>query len=136
MSPNGTQFFEHLNKAVALADKVSNGERLLILSAQAGANGNVKGVKEDLDQLVAAYPNDERAHFALGGWYFGQNQYPEAIEQYRKATELNPSYGNAWDNLAAQYLYAKNYDGALAAAEKAPRWEPRSPSSPPWAGAR
>ncbi|MGE5413219.1 MAG: hypothetical protein ACM3NW_03520, partial [Syntrophomonadaceae bacterium] len=56
-SPTGTEFFEHLNKAVALADKVSNGEKLLILAAQAGANGDVKGQKADLDQLVAAYPN-------------------------------------------------------------------------------
>lgn len=42
-----------------------------------------------------------------------------ATAAFKKATELNPSYGNAWDNLAAQYLFAKNYDGALAAAERA-----------------
>ena len=34
------EFFEHLNKAVALADKASEGERLLILANQAGANGD------------------------------------------------------------------------------------------------
>ena len=88
-SPTGGEFFEHLNKAVALADKVSNGEKLLILATQAGANGDINGQKEHLDQLVAAYPNDERAQFAMGGYYFGQTDYPQAIEHYRKATEIN-----------------------------------------------
>jgi hypothetical protein len=30
VSPTGTEFFDHLKKAVALADKASNGEKLLI----------------------------------------------------------------------------------------------------------
>src|SRR5262249_7044651 len=39
-SPTAKEFFEHLKKAVALADKASKGERLLILGTEAGANGN------------------------------------------------------------------------------------------------
>jgi tetratricopeptide (TPR) repeat protein len=127
-APNGTQFFEHLNKAVALADKASNGEKLLILSAQDGANGNVKGVKENLDQLVAAYPNDERAHFALGGWYFGQNQYPEAIEQYRKATELNPSFASAFNLLGYAYRQNVNYPEAEKAFQRYVELIPKDPN--------
>ena len=42
-----------------------------------------------------------------------------ATAAFKKATELDRRYGNAWDNLAAQYLFAKNYDGALDAAQKA-----------------
>jgi len=57
-SPTAKEFFEHLKKAVALAPKASNGEKLLILSNQAGANGVVEMQKEYLDQLVTAYPND------------------------------------------------------------------------------
>ena len=40
VSPTGKEFFEHLKKAVALSDKASNGERLLILGNEAGANGD------------------------------------------------------------------------------------------------
>jgi len=68
VSPTGKEFFDHLKKAVALADKASNGEKLLILGNEAGANGNAAKQKELLDQLVAAFPNDERAHFNLGGY--------------------------------------------------------------------
>jgi tetratricopeptide (TPR) repeat protein len=38
--PTAKGFFEQLGKAVALADKVSEGERLWILGVQAGADGH------------------------------------------------------------------------------------------------
>lgn len=114
-SPTGTAFFEHLNKAVALVDKVSNGERLLILANQAGANGDAKGQLAQLQQLVAAYPNDERAHFALGTFYFGQNQIPAAIDEFKKANDLNPTFASAYNLLG--YSYRQNAD--YADAEKA-----------------
>ncbi len=110
VSPTGKEFFEHLKKAVALADKASNGERLLILSTEAGANGNVAKQKELLDQLLAAYPNDERAHFNMGGYYFGQQDFPQAITHYKKATELAPTYSTAFNILG--YAYRQNADYA------------------------
>ena len=111
-SPTAKEFFEHLNKAVSLADKASNGERLLILATEAGANGNAAKQKEYLEQAVAAYPNDERAHFALGGYYFGQQDYNQAISHYKKATELNPTYSTAFNILG--YAYRQNADYASA----------------------
>jgi tetratricopeptide (TPR) repeat protein len=114
-APTGREFFEHLDKAVSLADKASNGEKLLILATQAGANNNAVKQKEYLEQLVAAYPNDERAHFNLGGYYFGQQDFPQAIEHYKKATEIAPGYSSAFNILG--YAYRQNAD--YANAEKA-----------------
>jgi tetratricopeptide (TPR) repeat protein len=111
-APTGREFFEHLGKAVSLADKASNGEKLLILATEAGANNNAVKQKEYLDQLVAAYPNDERAHFNLGGYYFGQQDFPQAIEHYKKATEIAPSYSSAFNLLG--YAYRQNADYANA----------------------
>jgi tetratricopeptide (TPR) repeat protein len=111
-SPTAKEFFDHLQKAVSLKDKASNGERLLILATEAGANGNPTKQKEYLDQLVAAYPNEERAHFNLGGYYFGQQDYPQAIEHYKKATELAPNYSPAYNILG--YAYRQNGDYANA----------------------
>jgi tetratricopeptide (TPR) repeat protein len=107
-SPTGTEFFDHLKKAVSLSDKASNGEKLLILGTEAGANANPTKQKEYLEQLVAAYPKDERAHFNLGGFYFGQQDFPAAIEHYKKATELAPSYSPAYNILG--YAYRQNAD--------------------------
>jgi tetratricopeptide (TPR) repeat protein len=53
---------DHLNKAVALADKFTKGERLLILSSQAFYEDNPKKAQELLEQLVTLHPKDKRAH--------------------------------------------------------------------------
>ena len=114
-APTAKEFFEHLDKAVHLADKASDGERFLILATQAGANNDTVKQKELLEQLVAVYPDDERAHFNLGGYYFGQQEYASAIDQYRKATEINADYSTAYNILG----YAYRQSGDYGAAEKA-----------------
>jgi tetratricopeptide (TPR) repeat protein len=111
-SPTAKEFFEHLKKAVSLSDKASDGERLLILGTEAGANGNATKQKELLEKLVAAYPNDERAHFALGGYYFGQQDFDQAIAHYKKAIALAPNYSPAYNILG--YAYRQNGDYANA----------------------
>jgi len=87
-SPTAKEFFEHLNKAVSLADKTSDGEKLFILANEAGANGDVVKQKAALDKLVAEYPNDERAHFNLGNYYFGQQDFDGAQEWQRDVAEF------------------------------------------------
>jgi len=112
VSPTGKEFFEHLNKAVSLAGKASEGEQLLIQGTEAGANGNTTKQHELLEKLVAAYPNDERAHFNLGGYYFGQQDFSSAIQHYKKATEIAPNYSPAYNILG--YAYRQNGDYAKA----------------------
>jgi len=97
---------------VSLAGKASDGERMLIQATEAGANANPTKQKEILEQLVAAYPNDERAHFNLGGYYFGQQEFPQAITYYKKATELNPTFSTAYNLLG--YAYRQNVEYANA----------------------
>jgi tetratricopeptide (TPR) repeat protein len=108
-SPTAKEFFEHLNKAVGLAGKASDGEKLFILANQAGANGDVARQKDTLDQLLAAYPNDERAQFALGNYYFGQQEYGPAIDHYKKATELAPNYSPAYNIVGYAYRQQDDY---------------------------
>ena len=127
-APTGKEFFEHLQKAVGLADKASNGEKLLILATEAGANANPAKQKEYLDTLVAAYPNDERAHFNLGGYFFGQQQYPQAIEQYKKATELEPSYSTAYNLLGYSYRQAGDFANAEKAFQRYIELIPKDPN--------
>ena len=128
VSPTGTEFFDHLKKAVSLADKASNGEKLLILGNEAGANGNAAKQKEYLDQLVASYPSDERAHFNLGGYYFGQQDMPKAIEHYKKATELSPTYSTAFNILGYAYRQNSDYANAEQAFKKYIELIPKDPN--------
>ena len=128
VSPTGKEFFDHLHHAVSLADKASDGERMLIQSAEAGANGNPTKQKEILDKLVAAYPNDERAHFNLGGYYFGQQDYANAITHYKHATEIAPDYSTAFNILGYAYRQNEAYTDAENAFKKYIELIPNDPN--------
>lgn len=114
-SPTAKEFFEHQKKAVSLADKASDGEKLLILASEAGANGDNAKQQDYLEKLVAAYPNDERAQFALGTFCFGQQEMDQAVEHYKKAITLAPNYSPAYNILG----YALRQQGNYADAEQA-----------------
>jgi tetratricopeptide (TPR) repeat protein len=106
------EFFDHLKHAVASAGKASEGERLLILATDAGSSGNSAQQQEYLETLVKKYPNDERAHFNAGGFYFGQQEYQKAINHYKKAIELAPDYSPAYNILGYAYRQVENYPEA------------------------
>ena len=127
-SPTAKEFFEHLNKAVSLADKASDGERLFIVATQAGSNGETDKQKAALDKLVAEYPNDERVHFTLGNYYFGQQKPELAIEQYKKAAELAPGYSAAYNLLGYAYRQTGDYQNAEQAFKKYIELIPNDPN--------
>ena len=109
------EFFEHLNRAVALSDKASEGERLMIRTLEAGANADRAKALSYAEELVAKYPQDERAHFILGNAYNGRQQYDRAIAEYKKAIEIAPNFSPAYNSLG----YAYRPTGNNAEAEKA-----------------
>ncbi len=127
-SQTAKEFFEHLKKAVDLSGKASEGERLLILATEAGANGEALKQKEQLDKLVAAHPSDERAHFNLGGYHFGQQDFAQAIEHYKKATELAPTYSPAYNILGYAYRQNGDYTNAEQAFKKYIELIPNDPN--------
>lgn len=112
------EFFENLNKAVALADKVSEGERSWILGFQAGVNAFAMKQREYWQKLVAAYPKDERGHTLLGNHYFGQQDYTQAIEQYTKAIKINPDFSQPYNQLGYADRFLENYSEAEKAFKK------------------
>jgi len=122
------EFFEHMKKAETLADKTSEGERLLILSTEAAADGDTVKQKEYLDRLVAAYPNDERAVFNLGNYHFGQQEYEQAIAHYKKATELAPNFSPVYNILGYALRQQANYAEAEEAFKKYVELIPNDPN--------
>ena len=117
-SATAKDFFEHLKHAVALSGKASEGERLMIQALEAGGNARPAEALEYQKELVAKYPNDERAHFLLGNGYIGQQDYDKAIEQYQKATAINPRFSPAYNSLGYAYRPLEKYAEAEAAFKK------------------
>src|SRR5262249_28010222 len=127
-APTRGEFFDHLHKAVALADKASSGEKLLILATEAAATANPARQRDYLGQLAAAYPNDETAHFYLAGSYLEQQEYAPAIEHYKKATELAPDYSNAYNLLGYAYKQSGDYASSEKAFQRYIELLPRDPN--------
>ena len=117
-SPTAKEFFDHLNHAVKLADKASDGERLMIQGLEAGANANPDKQREYYERLVAAYPGDERAHFLLAGNYFGQQDYPKTLREYQASVKIAPDYAPAYNLLGYAYRQVGQFDDAEKAFKK------------------
>lgn len=106
------EFFEKLGKAVALADKVSSGERLMILGAQAGADGDNAKQTKLYEKLVRMFPRDERALVLLGNAHFAAQRYAEAIDAYESAVRIDPKFSQPYNQLGYSYRFLGRMDDA------------------------
>ncbi len=127
-SPTAKEFFDHLKEAVKLSGKASDGERLMILGLEAGSNANPEKQREYYERLVAAYPGDERAHFLLGGSYFGQQDYPKTLREYQAAVDIAPDFAPAYNLLGYAYRQVGRFDDAEKAFKKYIELIPNDPN--------
>lgn len=111
-SQSNQEFFDELGKAVALADKVSEPERLLIDGLEAGAKGDVARQREVALKLVEVAPADERAHNNLGGYYFGQQDWANSVAEYEKALKIDPKFSQPYNQLGYAYRFMERFDDA------------------------
>jgi tetratricopeptide (TPR) repeat protein len=102
-APTAKEFFEHLNRAVALANQVSDGERLTILSLQSAANADPIKAQAYADSVVTRFPRDERARFVHGNTYAAQQQNELAAGEYEQAVAINPDFSPAYNSLGYAY---------------------------------
>lgn len=117
-NPTTKGFFEDVDNAVTNMESVSEGEKLLVMALKAGVDGNQKLQEDHLKKLVELYPKDERAHFQLGQFYFGQQQYDLAVDHLKKSTELSADYSAAYNILGYSYRNLENYTEAEKAFKK------------------
>ena len=107
---------QNLDKAVALADKVSPGERHWILAQEARFDGNLPKAKEHGDALLKLYPQDKRVA-QLAGTFLGDSpaDLAAALRHYEKAAALDTRFASAYNQIG----YAQSRLGDYAAAEAA-----------------
>jgi len=102
-----------LEKAKVLSEKATEKERLYI---EADYASRIEDDPEErfhiLTQLATKYPKEKRANGYLGWYYYGKDLFYRALEEFNKALELDPDYGEALNGLA--YTYAEMGDYAKA----------------------
>jgi len=112
------EFFDAVARAVALADKASEPEKLVICALDAGAKGDPARQEDCLARLVAACPDDERAHNQMGAFHFGRQEYTEAIAEYEKANAINPAFSQPYNQEGYAYRFLGQYGKAGQAFRK------------------
>ena len=119
VQPNTKGFYVSVDRALALIDQISEGERLWILSVEAGyIERDVMKQRGLLEQLVRTYPNDERSHSLLAHHYFEQQEYDKAIEQYQNVIDINPDFSQVYNQLGYAYRFTEQYEKAEKAFKK------------------
>ena len=115
-SPTNQEFFDAYRRAVDTSANASEGERFLIAALEANVAGEPEVQQAKLEALVALFPEDERAHNAIGNFlFFNQQDYERAISSYREAIAINPKFAPPYNLLG----YALRQVGDYAGAEKA-----------------
>jgi tetratricopeptide (TPR) repeat protein len=117
-SGTNREFVDAVTKAVALAPKVSDGERHMIQALDAGLKGDPASVLKHYTELVAQYPNDERAQMLLANTYFGRQEYQKSIDHFVKATAINASFSQPYNQLGYAYRFLDKYAEAETAFKK------------------
>jgi Tfp pilus assembly protein PilF len=90
-------------------------------------SGNIKEAIRTYQKSIDYYPTP-KAHTFLG-WAFSLNgRFEEAIDECKTAIDLNPDYGNPYNDIGSYLINLDRYDEAIYWLEKAidaPEYEPR-----------
>ena len=108
-----------IEKAKALSHKTTEKERLYIDARYASL------IERDpekrfriLQQMAKKFPKEKGIFHSLGVYYRDRGVFDKAIEEYHKALELDPNYGEAHDELGYTYLNMRKLLKAIEHFEK------------------
>ncbi len=82
--------------------------------------GDIGGAIELYQDSIAACPTAE-AHTFLGWAYSFEGRFDEAIAECRRAIEIDPEFGNPWNDIGAYLIEQERQDEAIPYLERATR---------------
>jgi cytochrome c-type biogenesis protein CcmH/NrfG len=96
---------------------------------QAPSAEMVAKAAEPLLAQLKTNPNDLETLEKLGNLYYDSQAYPQAIEVYEKALNLQPTNADVRTDLGTAYWYTGNADKAIASFEQALAIRPNHPGT-------
>src|ERR1700682_4538415 len=99
-------------------DRFTNAWELLQEAYQAQMEGEYDHAVELYEKSIASQPTAE-AHTFLGWTFHFQGKLEEAIEQCKKAIEIDPEFGNPYNDIGAYLIELHRYDEAVSWLERA-----------------
>jgi len=116
-------------KAKALLDTVTEKEKLYIEAEYAAYVEKNKGKwLEIYKNIVSKYPRDKQAHLELSKYYRKRDMYSEVKKHAAMVLALDPSWGDAYEELAFAYANTGNDEKALEYLQKGSSAIPGDPN--------
>jgi eukaryotic-like serine/threonine-protein kinase len=95
---------EGTSKAYQLRDRASDAEKFFITASyDLRVTGNLEKAQQTYELWAQTYPRDMRPHGFLSTIYIVTGKYEKAVEESKKAIELDPDFAIAYGNLAFSY---------------------------------
>jgi tetratricopeptide (TPR) repeat protein len=94
---------------------------------------NYKDAVDPLEQAIQINPKSPDAHLNLGNVYDGLKRYDDAVKEFKKVIDLQPTTATAakqadpWYNLGSVYFKQKRFPEAIAAYQKSAALNPKDP---------
>ncbi len=114
----GEKATPHLEKALALADRLSEKDRWFITAWQATAARNPARTIEVYRELIARYPLETEAYLRLNYVLQTQNRFAEALAVIRQGLVTDPEAQDLHSHLGAVYLRLGRYEESQAAYQR------------------
>jgi Tfp pilus assembly protein PilF len=108
-------------------DKLARAWELLQEAYQSQMEGDYDHAAELYQRSISVHPTAE-AHTFLGWTMHFQGKFEEAIQECKRAIEIDPDFGNPYNDIGAYLIELKRFDEAvpwLERALEAKRYDPR-----------
>jgi len=102
--------------------------RLLLSKPDPGPTA-AEDAKKEFQKELEIDPTNAGAEYVLGELAREESQWPEAIQHFSRATELDAGFGDAFLGLGTSLLSAKRFSEAIPPLETAVKLEPRNPGA-------
>jgi DNA-binding winged helix-turn-helix (wHTH) protein/tetratricopeptide (TPR) repeat protein len=111
---------ENINKAYELRDRASEQERFfLALSYHLRVTGDLEKAQQTCVLWMQTYPRDMQPHGFLSGFYQFTGNYEQAVDEAKRAIQLDPEFNIAYANLASAYQNLGRVEDAENALQQA-----------------
>lgn len=95
---------KNMQKAESLIDRVSDGEKHLILFQKALLEADHIAQKENAMKLMELFPNDKRMHYNVGLYYDFIHDPATALMHYFKALNIDEKYAAAYNKIGYDFI--------------------------------
>jgi Flp pilus assembly protein TadD len=117
-----------IDKAVGLAAKLPEPERLQVEAYAAMRKGDTAKSIELANKIAEAVPGDWRAQETLANIAMNAQKYDQAVDRAKKALAVNPKAATLYNTLAYAYASQNKWDDAIAAAKMQADLLPKEPN--------